>query len=137
MATVCTPIRALRDFVNPNIVKVVLDKAGYALYFSRAPIPHPRDASARSRRTPAAGMREIPRGLPVYRHLGLYAYRCGFLRRFARLRPAVLERFEALEQLRVLAHGFRISVVVTRKAPHPGIDTPQDLEQVRRLLRRA
>jgi 3-deoxy-manno-octulosonate cytidylyltransferase (CMP-KDO synthetase) len=137
MATVCTPIRALRDFVNPNIVKVVLDKAGYALYFSRAPIPHARDASARSRRTPAAGMREIPRGLPVYRHLGLYAYRCGFLRRFARLRPAVLERFEALEQLRVLAHGFRISVVVTRKAPHPGIDTPQDLEQVRRLLRRA
>jgi 3-deoxy-manno-octulosonate cytidylyltransferase (CMP-KDO synthetase) len=136
IATVCTPIREVRDFVNPNIVKVVLDNAGYALYFSRAPIPHVRDGSVRAHRT-LAGARVIPPGLPVYRHLGLYAYRCGFLRRFARLRPALIERFEALEQLRALAHGFRISAAITRRAPHSGIDTPQDLQRVRRLLRRA
>ena len=136
IATVCTPIREVRDFINPNIVKVVLDNAGYALYFSRAPIPHLRDAAVRPRRA-IAKIRMVPRGLPVYRHLGLYAYRCGFLRRFARLKPALIERFEALEQLRALAHGFRISVAITRRAPHSGIDTPQDLQRVRRLLRRA
>lgn len=136
IATVCTPIHDARDLANPNIVKVVLDNDGYALYFSRAPVPHARDASARShdpsRRQPA-----IPRGLPVYRHLGLYAYHCGFLRRFTRLKPALIERFEALEQLRALAHGFRISVAITHKAPHPGIDTPQDLQRARRQFRRA
>jgi 3-deoxy-manno-octulosonate cytidylyltransferase (CMP-KDO synthetase) len=137
IATVCTPIRDRRDLMNPNIVKVVLDNAGYALYFSRAPIPHAREARVRSRRGPAAGGRVIPRGLPVYRHLGLYAYRCGFLRRFARLEPAVIERCEALEQLRALAHGFRISVATTLRAGHAGIDTPQDLRHVRRLLRHA
>ncbi len=136
IATVCTPMREVRDFINPNIVKVVLDNAGYALYFSRAPIPHVRDASARPHRA-LAGVRMIPPGLPVYRHLGLYAYRCGFLRRFAQLRPALIERFEALEQLRALAHGFRISAAITRRAPHSGIDTPQDLQRVRRLFRRA
>ncbi|MNC95482.1 3-deoxy-manno-octulosonate cytidylyltransferase [compost metagenome] len=75
----------------------------------------------------------IPPGLPVYRHLGLYAYRCGFLRRFARLKQVPIERFEALEQLRALAHGHRIHCFVTRAAPHPGVDTPADL---RRILRR-
>jgi 3-deoxy-manno-octulosonate cytidylyltransferase (CMP-KDO synthetase) len=137
IATACTPIRDMRDFVNPNIVKVVLDNDGNALYFSRAPIPHARDGSARSRRAPVAGIGVIPRGLPVYRHLGLYAYRCGFLRRFTRLKPALIERFEALEQLRALAHGFRVSVAITRKAPHSGIDTPHDLRHVRRLFRHA
>lgn len=136
IATACTPIGDAREFANPNIVKVVLDNDGYALYFSRAPVPHARDGSARSRE-PSRRPRAIPRGLPVYRHLGLYAYRCGFLRRFTRLEPALIERFEALEQLRALAHGFRISVAVTRKAPYPGIDTPQDLRRVRRLFRRA
>lgn len=136
IATVCTPIRDARDFFNPNIVKVVLDDEGYALYFSRAPIPHARDNSLRTR-SATTGRRVIPRGMPVYRHLGLYAYRCGFLRRFTRLKPALLERYEALEQLRALAHGFRISVAITRKAPHPGIDTPQDLHRARRLFRRA
>jgi len=120
----------VRDLVNPNVVKVVLDHAGYALYFSRAPVPFARDAYA-------GGIRAIPRGLPVYRHLGIYAYRCAFLRRFTRLKPAALERFEALEQLRALAHGFRISVAVTRQAPHAGIDTPHDLKRVRRLLGRS
>jgi 3-deoxy-manno-octulosonate cytidylyltransferase (CMP-KDO synthetase) len=136
IATACTPIREVRDWVNPNVVKVVLDKAGYALYFSRAPIPHVRDAPARPQQRASAGVRMIPPGLPVYRHLGLYAYRCGFLRRFARLRPALIERFEALEQLRALAHGFRINAVITRKAPHSGIDTLQDLQHIRRLFRR-
>ena len=130
MATACTPLRDVRDLVNPNIVKVVLDHAGYALYFSRAPVPFARDAYA-------GGIRAIPRGLPVYRHLGIYAYRCAFLRRFTRLKPALIERFEALEQLRALAHGFSISVAVTRKAPHAGIDTPHDLRRVRRLLGRS
>lgn len=130
IATACTPLRDARDLVDPNIVKVVLDRAGYALYFSRAPVPFARDAFA-------AGIRAIPRGLPVYRHLGIYAYRCAFLRRFTRLKPTALERFEALEQLRALAHGFRISVAVTRRAPHAGIDTTHDLQRVRRLLARS
>jgi 3-deoxy-manno-octulosonate cytidylyltransferase (CMP-KDO synthetase) len=120
-----------RDFANPNVVKVVLDNAGYALYFSRAPIPHARDAFARG--IPAA----LPQGLPVYRHLGIYAYRCGFLKSFKKLRPAAIEQFEALEQLRAMAHGHRISVAVTRSAPHPGVDTPQDLQRVLRHFRGA
>lgn len=127
IATACTPIRDVRDFTNPNVVKVVLDNDGYALYFSRAPIPHARDHSTGTART-------MPRGLPAYRHLGIYSYRCGFLRRYARLEPAAIERLEALEQLRALAHGFRIRVAVTRKAPHPGIDTPEDLKRARRLF---
>lgn len=130
IATACTPIRNARDLANPNIVKVVLDNMGYALYFSRAPVPYARDAFAK-------GIHAVPATLPVYRHLGIYAYRCAFLRRFTRLKPAMIERFEALEQLRALAHGYRISAAVTRKAPHPGIDTPRDLQRVRRLLRRA
>ncbi|MNC85399.1 3-deoxy-manno-octulosonate cytidylyltransferase [compost metagenome] len=110
---------------NPNIVKVVLDDAGYALYFSRAPVPWARDAFAR-------GIRSLPAGLPVYRHIGIYAYRAGFLRQYARIEPSALERFEALEQLRALANGIRIHCALTRSAPHPGIDTPADLK---RLLR--
>jgi 3-deoxy-manno-octulosonate cytidylyltransferase (CMP-KDO synthetase) len=108
------------------VVKVVLDRDGYALYFSRAPIPYARDAFAR-------GISRIPAGLPVYRHVGIYAYRASFLRRYAWLMPDAIERFEALEQLRALAHGFRIHCLVTRTAPPAGIDTPADL---RRLLRR-
>jgi 3-deoxy-manno-octulosonate cytidylyltransferase (CMP-KDO synthetase) len=128
IATACTPIRSARDFGNPNIVKVVLDRHGYALYFSRAPVPFARDAFAQ-------GIRALPRGLPAYRHLGIYAYRCAFLRRFTRLPGAAIERFEALEQLRALASGHRISVAVTRRAPHAGVDTPRDLQHVRRLMR--
>ena len=82
-------------------------------------------------------MKEIPRGLPVYRHLGIYAYRAGFLREFTRLKPAAIERFEALEQLRALAHGHRISVAITKSAPHPGIDTPEDLERARSAFRKS
>ena len=122
IATLAHPLHDAADLVNPNVVKVVLDRAGYALYFSRAPIPYARDAFA-------AGIRSVPRGLPVYRHLGLYAYRASFLRDFQRLAPAAIERFEALEQLRALAYGYRISVALTRGAPAPGIDTPADLER--------
>jgi 3-deoxy-manno-octulosonate cytidylyltransferase (CMP-KDO synthetase) len=128
MATAAHPMRDARELANPNAVKVVLDDDGYALYFSRAPIPYARDAFAR-------GIRAIPRGLPVYRHLGIYAYRAGFLRRFTRLAPAAIERFEALEQLRALAHGYRIAVAITRRAPHPGVDTATDLRRVRRIFR--
>jgi 3-deoxy-manno-octulosonate cytidylyltransferase (CMP-KDO synthetase) len=129
IATACHPIRTAREFTDPNVVKVVLDNAGYALYFSRAPIPYARDAFAR-------GITMLPKSLPVYRHLGIYAYRCAFLRTFTRVKPALIERFEALEQLRALSSGYRICVAVTRKAPHPGIDTPRDLRHVRRLLGR-
>jgi 3-deoxy-manno-octulosonate cytidylyltransferase (CMP-KDO synthetase) len=127
IATACHPLRDPAELANPNIVKVVLDNSGLALYFSRAPIPYARDAFA-------DGIRAIPKQLPVYRHLGIYAYRVSFLSAFKRLKATAIEQFEALEQLRALAHGFRISVAVTRTAPHPGIDTPQDLERVQRLL---
>jgi 3-deoxy-manno-octulosonate cytidylyltransferase (CMP-KDO synthetase) len=128
MATAAHPLQDPRELVNPNIVKVVLDDAGYALYFSRSPVPYARDAFAH-------GIRAIPRGLPVYRHLGIYAYRAGFLKRFTRLAPAVIERFEALEQLRALAHGYRIAVAITRRAPHAGVDTAADLRRVRRTFK--
>lgn len=130
IATACCPIAGARELTNPGIVKVVLDDLGYALYFSRAPIPYARDAFAN-------GVKALPHGLPAYRHLGIYAYRTAFLKRYARLAAAPIERFEALEQLRVLAHGFRICVTITGKAPHAGVDTPADLARVRRLLRKA
>jgi 3-deoxy-manno-octulosonate cytidylyltransferase (CMP-KDO synthetase) len=129
MATAAHPLHEPRELGDPNVVKVVLDLAGYALYFSRAPIPYARDAFNKN-------MRAIPEGLPVYRHLGIYAYRAAFLREFTKLEPPAIERFEALEQLRALAHGRRISVVVTRTAPPAGIDTPADLERARSALRR-
>ena len=127
MATACHPIRDARELANPNVVKVVLDRGGYALYFSRAPIPYARDAFAR-------GIRAVPPRLPAYRHLGIYAYRAGFLRALSRLKPVAIERAEALEQLRALAHGHRIAVTVTRRSPHPGVDTPADLRRVRAAL---
>ena len=129
IATACHAIRSAADFANPNVVKVVLDEDGYALYFSRATIPFPRAALGNAR-----ALRRLPTGLPAYRHVGIYAYRAAFLRRFGRLAPVALERFEALEQLRALAHGFRISVEVVEHASAPGVDTPQDLARVRRLL---
>jgi 3-deoxy-manno-octulosonate cytidylyltransferase (CMP-KDO synthetase) len=126
MATLAHPIHDHADFVNPNVVKVVPDEAGYALYFSRAPIPWPRDAFAEQQ--------AMPRELGALRHIGLYAYRAGFLRTYASLAPSPLERHEMLEQLRVLWHGHRISLGVTPSAPAPGVDTPEDLERVRALF---
>jgi len=138
IATACCPLADAAQFINPNIVKVVLDHRGYALYFSRAPIPYARDEFAlaydSSRDACAAGIRHVPPGLPAYRHIGIYAYRAAFLAGYAQLAPAPIERFEALEQLRALWHGHRISVAVTAAAPHAGVDTPADLEHVRSLL---
>ncbi len=126
MATLAHPIHDHADFTNPNVVKVVVDEAGYAVYFSRAPIPWPRDAFA-------AG-KPMPHELGALRHIGLYAYRAGFLRTYAGLAASPLERHEMLEQLRVLWHGYRISLGVTAVAPAPGVDTPEDLARVRALL---
>ena len=131
MSTACTPIRDVRDLLNPNVVKVVLDNSGQALYFSRAPIPHARDS------VKDASPDRLPKGLPAYRHLGIYAYRCAFLKRYSRLERTAMERFEALEQLRALAHGYRISAVITARAPHAGVDTPEDLQHARSFLARA
>jgi len=124
IATACHPIADTESLFNPNVVKVVLDRAGYALYFSRAPIPYPRDSLALSQSA-------LPAGLPSYRHIGIYAYRAGFLREYSRLEPAAIERFEALEQLRALWYGHRIAVAVTTHAPPAGVDTAEDLERVR------
>ena len=124
IATACHPIRSAAEMFDPNVVKVVLDHEGYARYFSRAPIPWARDAFAGS--TSA-----LPAGLPCYRHIGVYAYRARFLTTFPRLAPSPLEQFEALEQLRALWHGFAIAVAVRHDAPHPGVDTPEDLQRAR------
>ena len=128
IATACHPIRDSEEFFDPNSVKVVLDNAGFARYFSRAPIPWARDAFAASRKLPDA--------MPCYRHIGIYAYRAEFLRLFPRLAVSPLERFEALEQLRALWHGYAIAVSVRQDAPVPGVDTPEDLARVRALFDR-
>lgn len=133
IATLAHPLFGAEEFRNPNVVKVVTDQQGYALYFSRAMIPWPRDAFAAA--APAAPAASLPEGLPVLRHIGLYAYRAKFLREFAGLAPAPLERFEMLEQLRALWHGYRIAVAVTPEAPGAGVDTPEDLERVRAVFR--
>ncbi len=129
IATACHPLHDAAEFFSPNVVKVVTDASGRALYFSRAPIPWSRDAFA-------AGRDRLPPGLPARRHVGLYAYRAGFLRRFPQLPPAPLEQHESLEQLRALAHGFGIAVIELPEALPPGVDTPEDLERVRALLLR-
>jgi 3-deoxy-manno-octulosonate cytidylyltransferase (CMP-KDO synthetase) len=127
IATAALPIESAAEFFDPNVVKVVVDREGFAQYFSRAPIPYARDAFAQSRST-------LPPGLPACRHIGIYAYRVRFLRRYAALEPATTERFEALEQLRALAHGFRIAVTTWNEPMPPGVDTPEDLEKVRQTL---
>jgi 3-deoxy-manno-octulosonate cytidylyltransferase (CMP-KDO synthetase) len=129
IATACHPLHDAAEFFSPNVVKVVTDANGRALYFSRAPIPWSRDAFASARD-------RLPPGLPARRHVGLYAYRAGFLRRFPQLPPAALEQHESLEQLRALAHGFGIAVIELTEALPPGVDTPEDLERVRALLLR-
>jgi 3-deoxy-manno-octulosonate cytidylyltransferase (CMP-KDO synthetase) len=124
MATCAHPISDVADVFNPNVVKVVLDKAGRALYFSRATIPWHRDGFAASRE-------QLPAGYAPLRHIGLYAYNNAFLQAYPRLEPAPLEQIEALEQLRVLWHGYPIAVHVTDSAPPAGVDTPEDLARVR------
>jgi len=117
MSTACHPIHDEALLANSNVVKVVLDAAGYALYFSRSRIPFPRES-----------------GGIWYRHAGIYGYRVDFLKKFSSLAPSPIEQTEALEQLRALWHGFRIAVAVSAADIPPGVDTPQDLEAVRRML---
>lgn len=126
MSTAAHPIDSVEDFRNPNVVKVVLDAAGLALYFSRAPIAWWRDGFAQ-------GITQLPDPAPL-RHIGIYGYRVGFLRQFPTLPVAPIEQTEALEQLRAMWHGYRIAVHTTATAPGAGVDTPQDLERVRRLF---
>lgn len=121
MSTACHPIHDPEAFENANVVKVVLNARGQALYFSRAPIPFPRDA--------AAGQ-----SLTAHRHIGIYAYRVGFLKQYASLPVSPLESIESLEQLRVLYHGYQIAVSITAHAPATGVDTPADLERVRQVF---
>nr|WHW29568.1 putative 3-deoxy-manno-octulosonate cytidylyltransferase [uncultured bacterium] len=130
MSTAAHPIGNMADFLNPNVVKVVLDRLGTALYFSRAPIAWWRDGMARL--DPAAAT-TLPSPAPL-RHIGVYGYRAGFLRQFPQLEPSPLELTESLEQLRVLWHGHRIAVHLSPKAPGPGVDTPDDLERVRTIV---
>lgn len=128
MSTAAHPIHEVADFVNPNVVKVVLDARDLALYFSRAPIAWWRDGFTN-------GIQSLPSPAPL-RHIGLYGYRVGFLRQFPQLAQAPIEVTEALEQLRALWHGHRIAVHVTPHAPGAGVDTPEDLERVRRHFSR-
>jgi 3-deoxy-manno-octulosonate cytidylyltransferase (CMP-KDO synthetase) len=128
MSTAAHAIDNVADLTNPNVVKVVTDAAGRALYFTRSVVPWWRDGYA-------GGIHALPAPPPL-RHIGLYAYRAGFLRRFPQLELAPLERIESLEQLRVLWHGERIAVYLAEHAPGPGVDTPEDLERVRALLPR-
>ncbi len=127
IATAVHPIASAATFFDPNVVKVVLDADGCAQYFSRAPIPYARDAFARSKDA-------LPADFPAYRHIGIYAYRVAFLRAYASLEPTAAERFEALEQLRALGHGYRIAVAVWPRAMEAGVDTAEDLERVRQRL---
>jgi 3-deoxy-manno-octulosonate cytidylyltransferase (CMP-KDO synthetase) len=133
IATVGHAIDQLAEFLNPNVVKVVRRADGDALYFSRAPIPWPRDAFAVLRgpdgQLPSTG--KVPSGVEVLRHVGLYAYRASFLKAYAGLAPAPLEQVESLEQLRALHHGYRISVAISATAPAPGVDTPEDAARMR------
>jgi 3-deoxy-manno-octulosonate cytidylyltransferase (CMP-KDO synthetase) len=129
MSTAAHAIENVDEFTNTNVVKVVLDAKGLALYFSRAPIAWWRDGFA-------AGIKALPEPRPL-RHVGIYGYRAGFLREFPRLAQAPIEVAEALEQLRALWHGHRIAVHVTATAPGIGVDTPEDLERVRALWRQS
>jgi 3-deoxy-manno-octulosonate cytidylyltransferase (CMP-KDO synthetase) len=126
MSTAAHAIDSASELANPNVVKVVVDGASRALYFSRAPIPWWRDGYG-------TGVTQLPSHPPL-RHIGLYAYRAGFLRRFPTLPPCPLEAVESLEQLRVLWHGERIAVHVSAMRPGPGVDTAEDLARVRKLL---
>ncbi|MAN53041.1 MULTISPECIES: 3-deoxy-manno-octulosonate cytidylyltransferase [unclassified Marinimicrobium] len=127
VATLCEPIELVEDFCNPNIVKVVMDAHGRALYFSRAPIPYPRDAFAGEGRA-------LPEDFVARRHIGIYAYRVGLLHRFVTWDQAPLERFESLEQLRVMWQGESIHVAEACRPVPGGVDTELDLDRVRRLL---
>jgi 3-deoxy-manno-octulosonate cytidylyltransferase (CMP-KDO synthetase) len=127
IATLAEPLTDAQALFNPNVVKVLSDAAGLALTFSRAPLPWARDEFARDRS-------QLPAGVPYRRHIGIYAYRAGFLADFVAWGPCWLEDTECLEQLRALWHGQRIHVADAVEAPPAGVDTAEDLERVRQLL---
>ena len=144
IATACHALHDEASLRNPNVVKAVLDLHGNALYFSRAPIPWPRDAfrvlpSSEGRDDCPSSLRgevgrgALPAGLPVLRHIGIYAYRASFLRAYGQLAPTAIEQAEALEQLRALYYGYKIGVVIAEQAPPAGVDTEEDLRAVREL----
>ena len=122
MATACHAIHDEASMINANIVKVVIDANGNALYFSRAPIPYPRDEAYKQ-------------NIQAYRHIGIYAYRVGFLKQYTNLAVTELEKIESLEQLRVLHHGYKIGVTITENAPASGVDTQEDLDYVRSVFK--
>ena len=128
IATLATPLVAAGEFFDPNVVKVVTDRDGFALYFSRAPIPWDRDLLQN-------GDKALPIGIVPLRHIGVYAYRVGYLRRYAEMRPCPLEQAEHLEQLRALWYAERIHVAEASQRPGPGVDTEEDLQIVDELMR--
>lgn len=151
IATACHALHDKASLCNPNIVKTVLDQNGNALYFSRAPIPWPRDASwvmhsPEGRDNCSSTLKrgevgkgdaegaELPPGLPVLRHIGIYAYRVSFLRAYGQLASVAIEQFEALEQLRALYYGYKIGVFIAEQAPPAGVDTEQDLQATREIF---
>ncbi|HHK6004796.1 TPA: 3-deoxy-manno-octulosonate cytidylyltransferase [Neisseria subflava] len=127
MATAAHELHDFDEFMNPNVVKVILDKNRNAIYFSRAPIPYPRDVMR-------ARKRELPSETAVLRHIGIYAYRAGFLQRYSEMDVSPLETIESLEQLRVLWHGYPIAVEIAQEAPAAGVDTQEDLDRVRAVF---
>ena len=129
MATLAAPLDEAARLFDPGCVKVACDARGHALYFSRAPLPWARDAFARERGA-------LPPGIPFLRHIGIYAYRAGFLKAFAALAPTPLERAESLEQLRALENGHAIAVRIAQEPFPPGIDTPEDLAAAEAVLAR-
>ena len=127
MSTAAHPIDRMEDYLNPNIVKVVLDARHTASYFSRSPVPYARDQAGQA-------WWSLPHSLPKpLRHVGIYGYRAGFLKAFPALTPAPTEQLECLEQLRALWHGYRIAVHITQQSPGLGVDTPEDLLAARKL----
>lgn len=130
VGTLAAPITSVEELFDPNAVKVVLDRDGHALYFSRAPIPWARDAFA-------AGRTALPPGVDYWRHIGIYAYTAGLLRRYALWSESPQERVESLEQLRILWHGARIHVLTVTESPAAGVDTEADLRRVESLLQQS
>lgn len=128
MSSVCTPIESVKDGFDPNVVKVVLDRAGFAMYFSRASIPWDRDLYK-------AGRDQLTAKLPVYRHIGMYGYRVSFLKQYTQMDPCPVEMAESLEQLRALWYGVRIHMGVIEQAPGHGVDTPEDAARVEQILK--
>ncbi|MGB0722874.1 MAG: 3-deoxy-manno-octulosonate cytidylyltransferase [Gammaproteobacteria bacterium] len=134
ISTLATPVSGRAEVFDPNAVKVSLDRTGYALTFSRAPLPWWRDGFGDEAGGSGSGIVPLPANLQHLRHIGIYAYRAGFLRRYSALEPSPLEQVESLEQLRVLWHGERIHVSVVDEPPGHGVDTPEDLARAEQVL---